>query len=228
MRILVVEDDEGIAQGLSAKLAQQGYGVDAVNSLNSAWTALCAQGYDLLLLDLGLPDGDGATLLQRLRAASAASLPDAHMPVLIMTARDTASACISGLELGADDYVTKPFNADVLVARVRALLRRSGGPVEQTIRCGTLLIDPNARTVQRDGQPIELSSREFAVLLALAQMRPRVLTRPQIEERIYNLGAVVDSNTVEVHVHHLRRKLGDQVIRTMRGVGYFMPAETTA
>lgn len=225
MRILVVEDDSGIAAGLQNRLQQQGYAVNVAGTASLAWTALCTENYDLLLLDLGLPDGDGGTLLQRLRSASPTGLPDSRMPAIIMTARDTPTAHISGLDLGADDYITKPFDPDVLAARLRALLRRAAGRAEPQIRCGPITIDPASRTVTRDHRLVDVSTREFAVLYALAQVRPRVLTRPQIEERIYNWESTVDSNTIEVHVHHLRRKLGDQIIRTMRGVGYFMPAD---
>lgn len=235
MRILVVEDDDGIARGLRARLGQHGFAVDVTAMLERAWAALRAERFDLVLLDLGLPDGDGASLLRRLRAspdisphagASAApALPDPRTPVLIMTARDEVSSRIASLDLGADDYLIKPFDPDELAARMRALLRRAAGRAEPLIRCGTLGIDPSARTVLRDGQPVELLAREFAVLLALVQARPRVLSRSQIEAAIYNWDGALDSNAIEVYVHHLRRKLGESVIRTMRGVGYFIPAD---
>ncbi|HET7795581.1 MAG TPA: response regulator transcription factor [Rhizobacter sp.] len=225
MRVLVVEDDEGIAAGLQGHLRQQGDAVDVVGTLAGAWAALCSEHFDMLLLDLGLPDGDGHELLHRLRQAPRGRLPDAKMPVLIMTARDEVASRIGALDRGADDYLTKPFDAGELAARMRALRRRAAGQAEPTLRCGDVEINPAARQVQRSGQPVELSAREFAVLLALVEARPRVLSRSQLEERLYDWGNAIESNAVEVHVHHLRKKLGEGVIRTLRGVGYFVPAE---
>ena len=147
------------------------------------------------------------------------------MPVLIMTARDEVASRIAGLDLGADDYLTKPFDPDELAARVRALRRRAAGRAQPTLRYGALEIDPAARTVTRDGRPVELSTREFSILLALMEARPQVLSRAQIEAKLYNWDSALDSNAIEVHVHRLRRKLGEAIIRTVRGVGYFVPAE---
>lgn len=228
MRVLVVEDDEGIADGLRANLRQQGAAVDVAGNVAAAWAALRAESFDLVLLDLGLPDADGSELLRRLRASPPAGVPDPATPVLIMTARDEVASRIAGLDMGADDYVIKPFDAGELAARIRALRRRSGGRAQVSLRCGDLEIDTVSRTVSRDGQAIELSAREFAVLLTLMEARPRVLSRAQIEAKLYNFDQLLDSNAIEVHVHHLRRKLGDSVIRTMRGVGYFVPADTPA
>lgn len=225
MRVLVVEDDEGIATGLQAHLGQLGWAVDLTDGVETAWTALCVEPMDLVLLDLGLRDGDGAEVLRRLRRAPAGRLPDASTPVLVMTARDQVAARIECLDMGADDYVTKPFDPDELAARMRALRRRSVGRAQPLIHAGALEIDPASRSVRRDGQPVELSAREFGVLLALLEVRPRVLSRPQIEARLYSWDKALDSNAVEVHVHHLRRKLGDGVIRTLRGVGYFVPED---
>lgn len=220
MRVLVVEDDKRIADGLVAHLAGHGHAVDTAGTLAAGWAALCAEPFDLLLLDLGLPDGDGASLLARLRAAPAAGLPDAHTPVLVMTARDEVASRIGALDLGADDYVTKPFDPDELAARMRALRRRAAGRGQPLLQHGDLLVDPAARTVQRAGLPVALSAREFAVLLLLLEARPRVLSRAQIEAALYNWDDALGSNAIEVHVHHLRKKLGDGVIRTLRGVGY--------
>ncbi len=222
MRVLVVEDDDGIASGLQAHLRRLGWAVDAVGSLAGAWMALRAEAFDVVLLDLGLADGDGASLLARLRASPAGALPDPATAVLIMTARDQVASRIAGLDMGADDYVTKPFDPDELAARMRALLRRAVGRAQPLIRCGELQIDPAARTVLRAGQPVELSAREFGVLQALVEVRPRVLSRQQIEAKLYDFDSALDSNAIEVHVHHLRRKLGSEVIRTLRGVGYFV------
>jgi two-component system response regulator QseB len=228
MRVLVVEDDEGIAQGLADHLARAGHAVDCTPEMAGGWRALASEPYDVVLLDLGLADGDGTDLLRRLRQAPAGRLPDPSTPVVIMTARDHVSSRIQGLDLGADDYLTKPFDPDELAARMRALRRRAAGRAQPTIRYGELEIDPAAHTVQRGGQPVELSAREFAVLLALVEARPHVLSRAQIEAKLYNWDSVLDSNAIEVHVHKLRRKLGDAVVRTVRGVGYYVPAEPDA
>ena len=228
MRVLVVEDDRGIADGLAAHLSRLGHAVDCTPSLAGGWAALVAEPYEVVLLDLGLADGDGTELLRRLRAAPANRLPDPATPVLIMTARDQVASRIAGLDLGADDYLTKPFDPDELAARMRALRRRLAGRAQATIRYGDLQIDPAARTVVRAGAPIELSTREFSVLMALMDARPTVLSRPQLETRLYNFDSVLESNAIEVHVHRLRRKLGEGVIRTVRGVGYYVPAEPQA
>ncbi len=228
MRVLVVEDDGGIAKGLKNHLQQQGHAVDIADRIAAAWSALCTEPFDLVLLDLGLPDGDGSEVLRRLRLAPEGALPDPGTPVLIMTARDGIDARIAGLDLGADDYVTKPFDPGELSARMRALRRRSAGRARAQLRCGDLLIDPATHEVLRAGQGVELSAREFAVLMALLEVRPRVLSRQQLEARLYNWDRTVDSNAIEVHVHHLRKKLGWQVIRTLRGVGYFVPEEPAA
>lgn len=228
MRALVVEDDAGIASGLRANLRAQGWAVDLAGTLAAGWAALRAEPFSVVLLDLGLPDGDGADLLRRLRSAPAGGLPDAATPVLIMTARDEVASRIQGLDLGADDYVVKPFDPGEVAARMRALLRRAAGRAHGTLRWGALEVDPAARTVTLAGQPVELSAREFNVLLVLLEARPRVLSRAQIEAQLYDWQSALDSNAIEVHVHRLRRKLGEQVIRTVRGVGYYVPAEAPA
>ena len=230
MRILVVEDDVGIADGLQANLQQRGYAVDWCDTVAHAWAALQAEPFDAVLLDLGLPDGDGGTLLQRLRQASAApgGLPAPDTPVLIMTARDEVQQRIAGLDAGADDYLVKPFDVDELEARLRALLRRAAGRSHPVIRHGALEIDPAAHTVLQAGVPVELSPREFAVLLVLLESRGRVLSRQQLEARLYNWQDAIESNALEVHIHHLRRKLGSTLIHTMRGVGYFIPRDEAA
>ncbi len=225
MRVLVVEDDEGIAAGLQAHLRQLGWAVDVSGSVAGAWAALRAEPFELVLLDLGLADGDGTEVLRRLRASLDGELPASGTPVLIMTARDQVASRIAGLDLGADDYVTKPFDPDELAARMRALRRRAAGRSRPLLEVGGIVIDPAARTVQREGRPVELSAREFGVLLALVEARPRVLSRQQIEAKLYNFDNVLDSNAIEVHVHHLRRKLGAGVVHTLRGVGYFVPED---
>lgn len=232
MRILVVEDDHGIAAGLRANLQQRGYAVDVCGGIAPAWSALRTERFDAVLLDLGLPDGDGGELLTRLRAAPPAApggqsgkLPDPATPVLILTARDQVHQRIAGLDQGADDYLAKPFDVDELEARLRALLRRAAGRASPVIRVHDLELDPAARTVRRAGQLVEMSPREFSVLLVLLDARGRVLSRQQIEERLYNWQSGVESNAIEVHIHHLRKKLGSERIQTMRGVGYFVPWE---
>ena len=232
MRILVVEDDAGIASGLRTNLQQRGYAVDVCDGVASAWAALRAERFDAVLLDLGLTDGDGSELLRRLRlsppavGAQSAALPDPSTPVLIVTARDQVHQRIAGLDLGADDYLSKPFDVDELDARLRALLRRAAGRTSPTIRHGDIEVDPASRTVRQAGRTVEMSPREFSVLLVLLEARGRVLSRMQIEERLYSWDAAIESNAVEVHIHHLRRKLGSACIQTMRGVGYFMPQES--
>ncbi len=231
MRILVVEDDPGIAAGLRLNLQQRGYAVDVADGIAAAWTALCGELFDLVLLDLGLSDGDGGQLLQRIRNASPRAraapdvLPDPLTPVLIMTARDQVGDRISGLDLGADDYLVKPFDFDELEARMRALLRRAAGRAHPHLVHGDLVVDPAARRVLRAGQLVELAPREFTLLLLLLASRGRVLSRQQLEARLYSWDGAVGSNAVEVHIHHLRRKLGDALIQTLRGVGYFIPAD---
>ncbi|MCD2513367.1 response regulator [Comamonas endophytica] len=233
MRILIVEDDPGIAAGLQENLEQRGYAVDVCGNVAQAWSALCTEPFSAVLLDLGLPDQDGAALLQRLRSSPEAPpggqrLPDRATPVLIMTARDQVHQRIAGLDSGADDYLSKPFDVAELEARLRALLRRSAGRASPTITHGDLTVDPATRTVHRAGVPVDMSPREFSVLLVLLEARGRVLSRQQLEERLYSWQTSLDSNAIEVHVHHLRRKLGNERIQTMRGVGYFIPWESEA
>jgi len=225
MRVLVVEDDPGIATALVAHLGRLGDAVDTAGTLSQAWATLAAEPFELVLLDLGLPDGDGMELLRRIRAQPAGRMPDPGLPVLVMTARDQVSARIAGLDLGADDYLTKPFDPDELAARMRALRRRATGRAQTRLAWGDIEVDPAAHTVLRGGQPVELSAREFSVLLALLEARPHVLSRAQIEARLYRFDEALESNAIEVHVHRLRRKLGEGLIRTVRGVGYFVPAE---
>ncbi|MBV8248508.1 MAG: response regulator transcription factor, partial [Comamonas sp.] len=219
--------NEGIAAGLRANLMQRGYAVDVCASVAEAWHALSTERFDALLLDLGLPDGDGSEVVRRLRpqVARPGQLPDAATPVLILTARDQVRDRVAGLNLGADDYLVKPFDMDELEARMRAMLRRAAGQASPVIRHAGLEVDPAARSVRQAGRVVEISPREFAVLWALLQVRGRVLSRQQIEEHLYSWGDAVESNAVEVYVHHLRKKLGQKIIVTMRGVGYFMPQE---
>ena len=208
---------------------QRSYAVDVCASVAEAWHALSTERFDAVLLDLGLSDGDGSEVVRRLRLQTGRpgvpQLPDPATPVLILTARDQVQDRVAGLNLGADDYLVKPFDMDELEARLRAMMRRAAGQASPVIRHADLEVDPAARTIRQAGQKVEVSPREFAVLWALLLARGRVLSRPQIEEHLYSWGDTVESNAVEVYVHHLRKKLGQKIIVTMRGVGYFMPQE---
>lgn len=225
MRALVIEDDAGIASGLRHALTQAGYATDVCDSVAAGTGLLCAERYDVVLLDLGLPDGDGRAVLQRLRArhATAESGTAPHTPVIIMTARDAVEERIAGLDSGADDYLVKPFDVNELLARLRAVQRRMAGRASPTLSHGALELDPAARVVTLLGVPVALGVREFDLLHTLLQASPRVMSKAQLEAALYPLGEGLESNAIEVHVHHLRRKLGDGVIHTLRGVGYFVP-----
>ncbi|RPH66383.1 MAG: DNA-binding response regulator [Burkholderiales bacterium] len=217
MRVLLVEDDRMIGQAVQTALRQDGYAVDWVRDAESADTALSTASFDLVLLDLGLPGRDGVSLLRTLRGRHDAT------PVLIVTARDDVQDRVGGLDAGGDDYLVKPFDLDELGARVRALLRRSAGRGESVFEHRGVRIDPATREVSRDGEPVPLSPREFAVLEALMLRPGAVLSRTQLEDRLYGWGESVESNAVEVYIHGLRRKLGHDFIQNVRGVGYFVP-----
>jgi two-component system, OmpR family, response regulator QseB len=219
MRVLVVEDDRMIAKGLHTALRQDGYTVDGVSDGRSASEALRSSKFDLVLLDLGLPERDGLQVLRELRQRGDAT------PVIIVTARDDVQNRIEGLDAGADDYVVKPFDLDEVGARMRSVLRRAAGRGDPCMRHRGIVLNPVSRAVERDGEPVTLSAHEFAVLEALLQRPGAVLSRAQLEDRLYGWGAAVESNAVEVYVHGLRRKLGSDAIRTLRGVGYFVPKD---
>ena len=214
MRLLLIEDDAMVGKALQQGLAQAGFSVDWARDGRQAECSLLTGAYGLAVLDLGLPQLDGMALLRRLRARGDAT------PVLIASARDTVRDRIAGLDAGADDYVLKPFDLDELSARVRALLRRHAGSGSPLLRCGALALDPARHVVTLEGRPVELSAREFGVLEALMQRPGAVLSREKLEESVYGWGEEVASNAVEVHLHHLRRKLGAARIRNVRGVGY--------
>jgi len=217
VRILLVEDDAMIAQGLQTGLRQSGFAVDWMPDGAAASAALQASTFDLVLLDLGLPKRDGHTVLRDLRARGDVT------PVIILTARDEVRHRIAGLNAGADDYIVKPFDLDEVTARMRSVLRRSAGRGEPAIQHGDLTVDPTTRSVHLKGEPIALSAHEFAVLEALLQRPGAVLSRAQLEDRLYGWNESIGSNAVEVYIHGLRRKLGSGSIRTLRGVGYFVP-----
>jgi two-component system response regulator QseB len=222
MRILIVEDDAPVAQGLAALLRAEGYACDVCATLACAQAALAVESFDAVLLDLGLPDGDGLAGLQRWRADGRT------MPVLVLTARDALPQRVAGLDAGADDYLVKPFAPEELLARLRVALRRGAGQAQPLWRLGPLVLDPAARTVSLHGRPVALRAKEYALLWTLLRARGRVVTRERLQQALYGFDELVDSNALEVHIHHLRRKLGSEWIETVRGVGYRMPAAQEA
>lgn len=219
MRILLVEDDALLGDALQAGLRQAGFAVDWLRDGSAADAALRVENFAAVVLDLGLPKLAGFEVLRKLRSR------DDRTPVLILTARDAVDDRVKGLDTGADDYVVKPIAIAELAARLRALVRRAQGGAGSALRVGELEIDPAARSVNLAGVPVELQPREFAVLLELVLNAGRVLTRTQLESRLYEWGDALESNAIEVHVHHLRRKLAPSLIRTVRGVGYMVPVD---
>ncbi|TCJ12834.1 response regulator [Parasulfuritortus cantonensis] len=214
MKLLLAEDDPMIGASVERGLRLADFAVDWVRDGKAAELALDAGHYALLLLDLGLPRQDGLSLLKRLRAK------DNLIPVLIVTARDAVADRVAGLNLGADDYLVKPFDLNELVARVHALIRRHAGRARREMRVGALVLDPLTREVTLEGRSVTLSQREFALLECLMESPGAVLSKEELEERIYGWEEEVSSNAVEVHLHKLRRKLGADWIRNVRGVGY--------
>lgn len=214
MRLLLVEDDAMLGDGIRAGLRQAGYTVDWLRDGRAAQLALETEDYALMVLDLGLPRLSGLDLLKGLRGRGN------DLPVLILTARDTVQDRVAGLDCGADDYLVKPFDLDELAARLRALLRRRGGRAAPLLEHGDLVLDPAARRVSLGGAEVELSPREYAVLHLLLENRGRVQSREQLEQALYGWDGEIESNALEVHIHHLRRKLGSCLIRNLRGVGY--------
>jgi len=219
MRLLLVEDDAMIGEAVLQVLRAEHYAVDWVRDGLNADVALKSEQYDLVLLDLGLPKRDGLEVLRALRARRA------HVPVLIATARDAVGDRIAGLDAGADDYVVKPFDIDELLARIRALLRRSAGRGEPVFAHKGVSLNPATREATVHGQPVLLSAREWSVLEALIARPGAVLSRVQLEEKLFSWKDDVSSNAVEVYVHGLRKKLGNDFIQTVRGLGYVVPKE---
>lgn len=217
MRILVVEDDPLLGDGIQSGLRQAGFFADWVKDGVAAESALAAETFAAVVLDIGLPRMSGLEVLRRARAAKN------RVPVLVLTARDRIEDRIQGLDAGADDYLVKPFDLGELAARLRALIRRAAGHAEPVLRIGDVELDPAAHRVRFRERPVELSAREFAVLHELMRGAGRVLSRGQLEAQLYAWGQEVESNAIEVHVHHLRRKLAPELIRTVRGVGYLFP-----
>jgi two-component system, OmpR family, response regulator QseB len=216
MRVLVIEDDPLVASGILAGLRLSGIDADHVGTASAADSALRHGRFDAVILDLGLPDGDGMALLRRWRGAGQ------HCPVLVLTARDALQDKVAGLRSGADDYLVKPFELDELVARLHALQRRSAGRSVDLIEHGTLALNPATREVTLDGNPVELSRRELALLQTLLDSGKRILSADQVKDSLYGLGEPVESNALNVHIHHLRRKLGPHIVETVRGLGYRM------
>ncbi|HTX24538.1 MAG TPA: response regulator transcription factor [Steroidobacteraceae bacterium] len=217
MRILVVEDDQMIAEAVRTALEQDSYTVECIRDGASAAAALSTSSFDLVLLDLGLPRRSGLEVLREARRQGTTT------PVIIITARDDVQSRVAGLDSGADDYLVKPFDLDELAARMRSVLRRGSGRAGRVLEHAGIRLDPGTHEVSRDGQSIALSAREYAVLEALMLRPGAILSRAQLEDRLYGWGGEIDSNAVEVYVHALRRKLGSHAIRTVRGVGYCVP-----
>ncbi len=214
MRLLIVEDDPVLSDGLAVGLGLSGFTCDAVGTLADARAALEDHDFSAVVLDIMLPDGAGTDLLAQMRAAGN------RLPVLLLTARDRVRDRVEGLDAGADDYLGKPCDLDELAARLRAMLRRGQGRATATVAWRDLVLDPAAMTVTRGAEVLRLSRREFAILHALVDRPGRILSRAQLEERLYGWQEDVESNAVEVHIHHLRAKLGRDAIQTVRGVGY--------
>ncbi len=214
MRILLIEDDPGLGNAVRDHAAAEGNAVDWAKRLAEAEADLRTAAYDLILLDLMLPDGRGVAFLKRLRAAGDVT------PVIILTALDQISDRIEGLNAGADDYLVKPFDLSELSARIAAVSRRYSGNPNPQLELGALSVDLAARAVYREGRPIDLTAREWAIFEALLQRPGAILSKSQLEQRLYDFGSEIESNTIEVHVSRLRKKLGREAIETLRGLGY--------
>lgn len=219
MRLLLVEDDALLGDGLRAGLKQAGFGVDWVRDGEAARLALDAEPFSAVVLDLGLPRLSGLELLKCVRGGKNT------VPILILTARDAVADRIAGLDAGADDYLVKPCDLGELAARLRALVRRSAGQATPLLEVGSLCLDPAAHAASFRGRALELSAKEFALLHELAREAGRVLSKEQLVQRLYPWGEEIESNAIEVHIHHLRRKLSTEAIVTLRGVGYMFPKE---
>jgi two-component system response regulator QseB len=219
LRILLVEDDTLLGSGLLTGLNGEGYSVDWLKNGKAALSAITTTPYDAVILDIGLPEMSGIEVLSRVRDQNI------NTPVLILTAQNAITDRVIGLDSGADDYLTKPYEQDELCARLRALSRRARGLTQPLIQYRNIIIDPAAHSVTADNVSIELSRREFALLEQLVTSAGRVLSRRYLEEKLYNWDSEIESNTIEVHIHHLRKKLGADFIKTVRGIGYTMAKE---
>ncbi|WP_028605470.1 response regulator transcription factor [Ottowia thiooxydans] len=217
MRLLLIEDDSSLGSSLQSWLQMDGYAVDWLTRGDQAATALATHEYHCVLLDRGLPGLDGDAVLKALRAAGTSR---AQLPVIVITARDTLADRVQGLDLGADDYLVKPFDLEELSARVRAALRRSAAQPTPVLQHGSVVLDPAAKRVTLDGTALTLTAREFAVLQAMMRRPSHILSRAQLEEALYGWGEEVESNAIEVHIYNLRKKLGNRFIVTVRNQGY--------
>ena len=220
MRLLLVEDDKALGEGVRLGLRQEGYTVDWLEDGASALHALFSEDFDLLVLDLGLPRMSGLQVLRELRRSGSA------LPVLILTARDATEDRIAGLDAGADDYLVKPFDLDELKARLRALLRRSAGRAELRIEHAGVSLDPSSQQVSYQGKPVPMTPKEYLLLHELLSQPGKVLTRERLAQLLYGWDEEAESNTLEVHIHHLRKKLFSSLIRTVRGVGYLVEEQS--
>ncbi|WAG80482.1 response regulator [Metapseudomonas furukawaii] len=218
MRLLLVEDDNALGAGVRAGLRQEGYTIDWLTDGASALHALQSEAFDLAILDLGLPRLDGVQVLQQLRSGGAT------LPVLVLTARDALEDRVIGLDAGADDYLVKPFDLNELKARLRALLRRSAGRPQVLIEHGDVVLDPASQQVSYRGNPVPLTPKEYQLLHELLSQPGKVLTRERLVQTLYGWDEEAESNTLEVHIHHLRKKLSSDLIRTVRGIGYLVDA----
>jgi len=216
MRLLLIEDDVALGEGIHQALRREGYTVDWVKDGTSALHALLSEGFDLAILDLGLPRLDGLSVLRRLRESGSA------LPVLILTARDATEDRIAGLDAGPDDYLIKPFDLNELKARLRALLRRSAGRAQVVIEHAGIRLDPATQQVSYHATPVSLTPKEYQLLHELLSPPGRVMTRERLIQLLYGWNEEADSNTLEVHIHHLRKKFCSELIRTVRGVGYLV------
>jgi DNA-binding response OmpR family regulator len=216
MRLLLVEDDRMIGDSLRNALRQSGFAVDLVRDGRAAESTIASERFDLVLLDLGMPQRDGMEVLQAMRARGD------RTPVIVVTARDTLAARVGGLDAGADDYIVKPFELDELLARIRAVVRRQAGRAETALTVGAVTLDTATRQVTHAGVSVALSAREYALLEALMLRPGAILSRAQLEDRLYGWGEELESNAISVYVHQLRRKLGEGFIHTVRGVGYYV------
>ena len=216
MRLLLVEDNDALGKGLYAGLTDAGYAVDWVKDGETATSAIFSEEYDVVTLDLGLPKKSGIEVLNEIRSR------EKNVPVLVLTAKDTVNDKILGLDCGADDYMVKPFDLHELIARLKAITRRSKGRASAEISYRDITIDPNSHSVSKNGQHIELSPRAFDVLKTLMENKGRVMSRSRLEESTYSWKDEIDSNAVEVYIYQIRKKIGSDFIKTIRGVGYIL------
>tara|TARA_Y100000588_G_scaffold58790_1_gene57293 strand:+ start:23169 stop:23834 length:666 start_codon:yes stop_codon:yes gene_type:complete len=219
LRLLLVEDDALLNQGLTRTLGNEGYAMESVSDLASARAYIASDDIDMVILDLGLPDGDGLTLMSQIKGRKK------PLPVLILTARDSLDDKIKGLDLGADDYLVKPFEVDELLARLRVLSRRISGVTSSLLHCAALRLDLAAHQAWVHEQPLSLPRKEYMLLKALMENQGRVLSKEQLEQKLYQWGEELGSNAIEVHIHHLRKKLPANMIKTLRGIGYVLARE---